>query len=265
MKLIAWNCRGLGNGPAVRGLLEIQKREDLDILFLSETKLDERRIKHFKWVLGMKEMVIKDCKGKSGGLAMFWKDTVKAELHNFSKYHIDIEIIEYDNFRWRFTGIYGEPASDKKERTFNLLRDLSAQLERPWICVGDFNEILYGHEKEGGPPRIQAHMDKFKETLEECGLQDLGYEGDIFTWRNHSHLAEKYIKERLDRAVANMEWCDRFPGFKVINGDPRHSDHRPIIVETEGRYFKSRRGTPHFRFEANWVEEENCETIIENA
>lgn len=44
MKICAWNSRGLGNGPAVRGLLDFQKREDPDVLFLLETKLDKRRL-----------------------------------------------------------------------------------------------------------------------------------------------------------------------------------------------------------------------------
>jgi exonuclease III len=44
MKLIAWNYRGLGNSPAVCGLLKCQKSEEADILFLSETELDEKRL-----------------------------------------------------------------------------------------------------------------------------------------------------------------------------------------------------------------------------
>jgi exonuclease III len=44
MKIMEWNYQGLGNHPAIRGLLELQKSEGVDILFLSETKMDERRM-----------------------------------------------------------------------------------------------------------------------------------------------------------------------------------------------------------------------------
>jgi hypothetical protein len=51
---------------------------------------------------------------------------------------------------------------------------------------------------EGGRPKSQTKMDNFREVLEECEQHDLGYEGDAFTWRNNSHKAEDYIRERLD-------------------------------------------------------------------
>ena len=72
MKIVAWNCRGLGNRPAVRGLLGMQKSEGADILFLSETKLDERRMQKFRWMLGLPNMIVKDCEGKGrGGLQCY--------------------------------------------------------------------------------------------------------------------------------------------------------------------------------------------------
>lgn len=98
MKITTWNYRGFGNGPAVKGLLDLQKQVDLDILFLSETKLDGRKMEKFKWILGMSNMVLKDCDGKSGGLAMLWKKEINLELHNYSRYHIDAIVTEKDGF-----------------------------------------------------------------------------------------------------------------------------------------------------------------------
>jgi hypothetical protein len=147
------------------------------------------------------------------------------------------------------------------------MRMLKNQNDKPWLCSGDFNEILHSWEKEGGVPRQQIHMDRFKQALEFCELDDLGFAGDAFTWRNNNHDPAKYIRERLDRAVASVSSRQRFPAYKVTNGDPRHSDHRPIIIETDGAE-RVRRGsskglTP--RFEAQWFEEENCKEIIRNA
>lgn len=160
----------------------------------------------------------------------------------YSKYHIDVKVKDDDGVKWRFTGIYGEPKTEKKYLTWKLLKILKNQMDMPWLVAGDFNEILYGHEKQGGKIRAQGLMDNFKETLKECELTDLGFEGDMFTWRNNSRTKEGYIRERLDRAIANSSWRNRFSEGKVINGDPYHSDHRPIIILTENQLENQKRG-----------------------
>ena len=86
---------------------------------------------------------------------------------------------------------------------------------RPWLCLGDFNEILSNDEKRGGVDRPQQAMDKFRDALCDFSLMDIGFEGDIFTWRNHGKTLNTYIFERLDRATANPVWCDLFPSFRV--------------------------------------------------
>jgi exonuclease III len=165
MRISAWNCRGLGNDPAVRGLLDLQKQEDPDILFLSKTKMDEKRMNLLKYRLGMANMVVKECEGRSGGLALMWKKHVDVELHNFSRNHIDVIIVEQDGFRWRFTGIYGEPTTEKKEKTWKLLRVLHQQLNLPWLCAGDFNEVLYNHEKKGGADSSTTSNGEFQASF----------------------------------------------------------------------------------------------------
>lgn len=267
MRLVAWNCRGLGNGPAVRGLLDVQKKEDPDVLFLSETKHGEKWMESFKWKLNMPYMVVKDSVGAKGGLALFWKKEVDLRVLSWSRYHIDAKIKEEDGCAWRFTGIYGEPRGEEKEKTWKLLRILLHRSKLPWLCCGDFNEILFSCEKEGGAPRAESSMVKFRDVLEECDLHDLGFVGDVFTWRNHHQNASSYTRERLDRAVANSAWRARFPLVRVINGDPRHSDHRPIIVDpgAKEKVHWSKPLEVMKKFEARWLEEEECSERVEEA
>lgn len=133
--------------------------------------------------------------------------------------------------------------------------------------MGDFSEILYNFEKQGGVARTQVFMNCFHDALNFCNLNDLGFEGDIFTWRNNNFRVDGYIRERLDRAVANAEWCARFPGYKVVNGCPEHSDHRPVILHVNGA---SKRPRPkpnnlNKRFEARWLLEDDCGSIVMDA
>ena len=66
--------------------------------------------------------------------------------------------------------------------------------------------------------------------------------------------------------MANGEWCAHFPLYQGINGEPRHSNHRPVVVSTEEDVHRdAQRGGQNFQFEARWVEEEQCSPIVENA
>jgi hypothetical protein len=55
----------------MNGLLEFQKKEDPDVLFLSETKMDRSKLEWLRWKLSMPNMMVKDCVGQSGGLVIF--------------------------------------------------------------------------------------------------------------------------------------------------------------------------------------------------
>ncbi|CAD6237922.1 unnamed protein product [Miscanthus lutarioriparius] len=95
-----------------------------------------------------------------------------------SRLYIDEDVVQNDGFTWRFTGFYGEPHTNKKTLSWKALRTFHAARKHPWLCLGDFNEILLSCEKEGGQPRPQRCMDKFRDALEDCSLTDLGFAGD---------------------------------------------------------------------------------------
>ncbi|XP_020177948.1 uncharacterized protein [Aegilops tauschii subsp. strangulata] len=245
----------------------MQKKEDPDILFLFETRMNKNKVEKLRYILNMPNLVFKAYEGKSEGLALLWKRDVNLALRWMGRMHIDATITEADGFKWRLTGIYGQAKTELKEETWKLLRTLHLQEKMPWVCMGDFNEILYNFEKQGGVPRTQAYMDHFHSALNFCNLNDLGFEGDIFTWRNNNYRIDGYIRERLDRVVANAEWCMRFPGYKVVNGCPEHSDHRPVILHVDGAHKKPRPQPNNLnkRFEARWLLEEDCEKIVKEA
>ncbi|KAL0395137.1 UNVERIFIED_CONTAM: hypothetical protein Slati_4479900 [Sesamum latifolium] len=91
-----------------------------------------------------------DSHGKGGGLMLFWRKDVNLVVHSFSPSHIDAGIFnEKGTEGWRFMGLYGQPDADCRSKTWRLLRRLSTFSPRPWLCAGDFNEILSQEEKTG--------------------------------------------------------------------------------------------------------------------
>ena len=72
-------------------------------------------------------------------------------------------------------------------------------------------------------------MMEFRAALLHCGLVDLGFQGNMFTW-NNGRPRDAFVQEQLDRACANSEWRSLFPHAKVIHIQSSYFDHNPIII-----------------------------------
>ncbi|KAL6579794.1 hypothetical protein OROMI_007818 [Orobanche minor] len=79
--------------------------------------------------------------------------------------------------------VYGK--NNKIERR-TLWEDLVSvsQNVTPWMVGGDFNIVLYPHEKKGDTPPILSEMEEFRDSILECNLMDGGYVGSPFTWES---------------------------------------------------------------------------------
>lgn len=72
--------------------------------------------------------------------------------------------------------------------------------------MDDLNNIASNAEKEGRRPRPAYLIRAFNNFLTQCRFIDLESKGCSYTcWSNHQP-GEAHVKERLDRAVENMEW-----------------------------------------------------------
>ena len=227
MKILGWNCRGMLSNTAVRELLDLQKRTRADLIFLSESHLNNCKADELRHNLGFDSMFVVESDGKARGLTLFYHKSNKVELNYVSPHFIDIVFMYENVVQWRFTGFYGHPKWNERHLSWDDIRNLHSKSNHPWVVLGDFNEILYPSKKEGGVARPLGMMREFRECLMDCGLEDLGYNGDMFTWRRGE------IRERLDRAVCNLAWANKFPRAAVINEEHVHSDHRPIVLDTD--------------------------------
>ena len=106
------------------------------------------------------------------------------DVQSYYEHHIDAIIDHGVDDAWRFTGFYGDPDTVSWENSWSLLRDLSSQFSLPWICLGDFNEMLLATEKQGWLDRPERRMQSFRVALDFCRLKDLGFSGFPFTWCN---------------------------------------------------------------------------------
>lgn len=114
-----------------------------------------------------------------------WKEDLRINLLSCSSNFIDAEVKEDDiDNLWRFTVVYGFPEEMIKDKTCSLLKRLKgcSESDLPWLCAGDFNEVLYSTEKKGGAPICFLKLQMFRDTFDFCGLQDLEFEGYPFTF-----------------------------------------------------------------------------------
>lgn len=94
-----------------------------------------------------------------------------------------------------------------------------------------------------------------------CSSSDLGYSRPKFTWTN-CRGDGVFIKERLNRAVANKEWCEKFQAATVQVLAVCSSDHKPLVVDYKEITEERRIGKKGFKFEAKCMVDEECKTII---
>jgi hypothetical protein len=79
--------------------------------------------------------------------------------------------------------------------------------------MGDFNETLYAHEHFSNSARPEWQMRNFRDVIDDCQLQDLGWSGTAYTWDNRRG-GDANVKARLDRAFANSAFLDRFENLE---------------------------------------------------
>lgn len=260
MRWLCWNVRGLGNQRTVHELASIMRVQDPAVVFLAETWADEDRLMKLCDDLHFDDIWVVPRETRAGGLALLWRNSIQIDVDSSSLNHINVIVNKSKEDSWRFTGIYGMPEASWKSETWDLLRNLHRKYSLPWLCAGDFNEILLSHEKLGGALRSETTMREFREVVDDCGFMDLGYVGKKYSWRGKS--GDHMVLERLDCALAIHSWLALNPATRVQCIRSKVSDHYPIVINPEG---VANRPCKPFRFEQMWLKESGCGETVKAA
>ncbi|XP_060961018.1 uncharacterized protein LOC133031516 [Cannabis sativa] len=227
MSLIAWNCHGLGNPWTIQFIKDIVIQKKPIVLFLCETLAKKEAIEKLRLSIGFEGAFSVDAQGKSGGVALLWRDAEEVQLLQFGSNYIDVSVQNRDHGEWRLTGLYGEPNRSLRKRTWDLIQTLKRDNNLPWCIVGDMNNVTSQQDKHGGNLYPNWLIEGFCDTLDECGLYDMELNGYPYTWER-GRGTDSWVEARLDRAVVSQGWISKFPLAKLYNLEVSTSDHCPL-------------------------------------
>jgi exonuclease III len=229
MSTFLWNCRGLGNAATVQELRDFAREFAPSILCVVETQIHKSRVESLAGTLGYDNAFAVSSTGRSGGLGIFWNNDIKVDCLPYSQYHIDAVVHTPLEEPWRLTCVYGEACVSERHKTWDMLKFIKAYSPLPWLCIGDFNEVLHREEHVGVNDRSNTQIQAFRETVGVCELMDLGYIGTPWTFEKKV-VGGSYCRVRLDRALATTSWSERFPLATLHHLTAAASDHSPIIL-----------------------------------
>ncbi|CAL9224802.1 unnamed protein product, partial [Arabidopsis halleri] len=200
--------------------------------------------------------------GLSGGLAIFWKDTVKCDFLSYPTLNYTDIYVSEGPVTFCLTYVYGNPERQPRQLMWNMMETLAKAglyQSKPRIVLGDFNEIKHNGEKQGGPLRPEWQFANFRRMLRVSGLHEIKTYGGEYTWIGNRSSGT--IRSRLDRVVASAEWKDKFPRAFVQLLEWIGSDHRPLLLHTDTTKW---RGIKLFRYDNRWRFNKDVQLAVQN-
>lgn len=159
---------------------------------------------------------------------MFWKSSVDIEFKWVAKNLMDFHV-HYGSVSFFVFCIYGDLVIKNRPKVWEKLMCIGITRKEGWCMLRDFNEILHNEEKLGGPRRGEKNFMDFTEMIRICGMVELPFSGNGFTWGEMRN--QMWIQCKLDIYFGNKAWYQLFPVSNQSFLEKRGSDHRLVFVK----------------------------------
>jgi hypothetical protein len=126
MRILCWNCHGLGSDVTLGELHWLVRVHRSSLLFLSTTKMRDSRVHSFLWSLGYSGCFDVSSVGLSGGLVLFWLASISVSVKTCNAQCIDTHITPESGIKWRATFVYDEPRQENHSLFWDFLHFMGA-------------------------------------------------------------------------------------------------------------------------------------------
>ncbi|KAL2936882.1 LINE-1 retrotransposable element ORF2 protein, partial [Bienertia sinuspersici] len=261
MSVIFWNTRGISRPEFRRNFRLLKNSYSPDIVALAETKVGRENTETIVEDLGFDHWHLVEPVGRSGGILLLWSSRVHINIATESAQGL-FGLAEVRSppppLKFAFAFIYASTSFTQRKILWNDIMHFSSTVTGPFICMGDFNEVVDPTEKFGGRPISRKRAQLFADAMNTSNLMDFGFHGPKFTWTNSR--VGRPIHERLDRGWVNAHWTTNFPDSSLWYLPKSSSDHAPLLVRLTNR--TSHPSSKPFRFEPMWFQHENFWEVV---
>ncbi|XVF74117.1 hypothetical protein PTKIN_Ptkin13bG0034500 [Pterospermum kingtungense] len=260
MDLLVWNCQGAASNEFLRLLRDLLRQHQPKILGLLETRVSGTHADAICRKIGFASWMRIEAVGFSGGIWVFWKEVVELDILYTHPQFVLFKVMDGIGSHWYLTIVYGSPDGGLRKKLLNDLDFGVLGIMGPCLVVGDFNAVLSVEEVSSGS-LASNRCAGFQDWIFDNGLLDMGFVGSRFTWSRG--LSSSTLKAaRLDRALCNVEWRNRFSNVFVVHAPRVKSDHNPLIIKCYGGETNTRGS--NFKFQAAWFTHKDFYRLVKS-
>ncbi|XP_070015166.1 uncharacterized protein [Nicotiana sylvestris] len=256
IKSLIWNIRGTRSQGAFDRLSQLKRSEKLVFIALMEPLCQNSTLRSFKRRLGL-DFAYANCINK---VWIFCEGYLNFSIVEDVSQQVTVKVSINDDPIF-LTLVYAKCKAHLREPLWDNLKTIASGMNSPWMVARDFNIITDPEEKKGGKIHNMSKSLPFIHCIMDCGLMDMDYSGSPFTWCN-GWAPKNRIWARLDRALGNNDWLQKFSDTTVTHLVRTGSDHAPLLIS----FFNTlQEPQKYFRFLDLWTGHEGFMDIVEQA
>ncbi|XP_071939796.1 uncharacterized protein [Coffea arabica] len=220
---VVWNIRGASRKDSLRYLHKICKTNKIRLLVLLEPLSDTPQLEVVRRLLGFDSAL----GALNNKVWVFWYNDMSLSFKELAEQLLHMHITFSSGCSIQFSAVYARCTRVGRRDLWSTMDALAGEIVGPWLLAGDFNVISSMEERVGGSPANERNMEEFNDSIGNCGLTEVPFDGALFTWTNGR------VWQRLDRALMNRDWAVGYEFSHVSHLCRGRSDHAPLLISCQ--------------------------------